>query len=247
MGEIMKLKRIILITLLLLAILTIGAVSAADNNATNEFVSVEKSDEISVMEDNNTLISVCGNDSEILNAEDNNTVISVNGNDSECLSAEDNNTVISVSGNDSEILNVENSNDIVSVSNDNDLTSYSPFAIEPQMTQHKTQYKTVYLGKMVFSKKYKKMALYGYKVPSKKNKKAWKKHVAYQKAFNKQLKQLLKTAKKVVYKSKANHWHTMGDIYYKIKYSRNCIGVLYYVNCYRTYNYNPLLNKSWWD
>ena len=41
----MKLKRIILITLLLLAILTIGAVSAADNNATNEVVKIENDNE----------------------------------------------------------------------------------------------------------------------------------------------------------------------------------------------------------
>ena len=41
----MKLKRIILITLLLLAILTIGAVSAADNNATNEIVKIENDNE----------------------------------------------------------------------------------------------------------------------------------------------------------------------------------------------------------
>ena len=217
----------ILISALILLI-GIGAVSAMEHNSTDEFMSVEQSDEISVMEDNNTVVSIGENDSDVLSAEDNNTVVSVSVNDSDVLSAEKDNTV-------------------VSVSNDEDLTSYSPFAIEPQMTEHKTQYKTFYAGKMVFSKKYKKMALYGYNKPSKKNKKAWKKHVAYQKAYKKQFKRFIKTTTKIANKAKANHWHALGDMYYKIKYSAKYVYIRFYVDCYRTYNYNPLLNKGWWD
>ena len=91
------------------------------------------------------------------------------------------------------------------------------------------------------------MALYGYKIPSKKNKKAWKKHVSYQKAYKKQLKKFLKTAVKLGKKAEANHWNTMGDMYPKVKYTGKYIVLLIYVDCYRTYNYNPLLNKGWWD
>ena len=223
----MKFKKAILISTLIL-LMGIGAVSAMEHNSTDEFISVEQNDAISVMNDNNTVISVSGNDSDV-------------------LSAEGNNTVISVSGNDSDVLSAENSNTVIAVSSDNDLTGYSPFAKEPQMTQHKTQYKTFYLGKMVFPKKYKKMALYGYKIPSKKNKKAWKKHIAYQKVYKKQFKLFKKSATKVIKKIKANHWKGIGDIYYKIKVSGNRMIIRYYGDCYRTYNYNPLLNKGWWD
>ena len=242
----MKFKRILLITLLL-AILTIGAVSATQHNSTDEILSVEQNDEISIIENNTEVISVNENNTEILSEENNNTVISVSANDNEVLSAENNNTVISVSANDSEILSAENHNTIISVSNDEDLTSYSPFAIEPQMTEHKTQYKTLYLGKEKFLKKYKNMALYGYKKPSKKNKKAWKKHIAYQKAFKKQFKKFKKTATKVLKKAVANHWHAYGNMYYKIRYSGKYVYLKFYWDCYRTYNYNPLLNKGWWD
>jgi len=206
----------------------IGAVSAIEHNSTDEFLSVEQSDEISIIDNNNTVISVNENNAEVLSAENNNTVISVNENNAEVLSAENNNTVISVS-------------------NDDYLTSASPFAIEPQGTQSQTQYKTLYLGKMKFLKKYKNMALYGYEKPSKKDKKAWANHINYQKEYKKQLKQVRKTTKKAVKKAVKNHWHAMGDAYYKLKYSGKYVYILFYVDCYRTYNYNPLLNKGWWD
>ena len=222
----MKFKRILLITLLL-AILTIGAVSATQHNSTDEILSVEQNDEISIIENNTE-------------------VISVNENNTEILSAENNNTVISVSANDSEVLSAENHNTIISVSNDEDLTSYSPFAIEPQMTEHKTQYKTLYVGQAKFLKKYKNM-INGYKIPSKKNKKAWKKHIAFVKASIKQYKKVMKTSKKVIKKAAANHWHAYGNSYYKIKYSGKYVYLKFYWDCYRTYNYNPLLNKGWWD
>ena len=173
-------------------------------------------------------------------------VISVSENNSEILSAEDNDTVISVSENNSEILSVESSDTVISISSDDNLTSYSPFAQNPQMTQSKTQYKTLYLGKMTFLKKYKKM-MYGYKIPSKKNKKAWQKHKNFQKAYKKQLNKLKKSTLKAAKKASANHWHEIGDIYYKVKYSGKYMYIHFYVKCYRTYNYNPLLNKSWWD
>ena len=224
----MKFKKAILISTLIL-LMGIGAVSAMEHNSTDEFISVEQNDPISVMND------------------DNNTVISVSENSSEILSAEDNDTVVSVSDNSSEILSVENSNTVVSVSNDDDLTSYSPFAKEPQMTQSKTQYKTLYLGKMKFLKKYKNMALYGYNIPSKKNKKAWRNHIGYQKMFKKQYKKWIKFANKVAKKAKANHWHAYGDLYYKLKYSGKYMYMLFYADCYRTYKYNPLLNKGWWE
>ena len=231
----------------LILLIGIGAVSAIEHNSSDESFSVGQTDVISLIEENNGVISVSENSSEILSAEDNDTVVSVSENSSEILSAEDNGTVVSVSENSSEILSVENSNTVVSVSNDDDLTSYSPFAKEPQMTKTKTQYKTLYMGKMKFLKKYKNMALYGYNIPSKKNKKAWRNHIGYQKMFKKQYKKWFKFANKVAKKAKANHWHAYGDLYYKLKYSGNYMYILFYADCYRTYKYNPLLNKGWWE
>ena len=164
----------------------------------------------------------------------------------EILAIENNNTVISVSENSSDVLSVQNTSSIISVSSD-DLTSYSPFAQDPQMTQSSTRYTTVFVGKMTFLKKYKNMALYGYKLPSKKNKKAWQKHKNFQKALKKQTKLFIKSAAKKANKVKANHWHTIGDLYYKVKYSGRHIEIRFYADCYRTYNYNPLLKKGWWD
>lgn len=245
----MKLNRTMLKILIATLILLIGAgaVSAIDNNSTDEVVSVEQTEEISVIEDNE-VISVNESNNEVLSVENNDTVISVSGNDSEVLTA-DNNTVISVSENNSDVLSVENTNSVISVSSDDDLTASSPFAKDPQMTQSKTQYKTIYLGKMKFLKKYKKMLLYGYKTPSKKNKKAWKKHIAFQKAVKKQFKQWKKNAYKIKKYIKNNHWKPLGsnNPYYKIKYSGKYINMYLYAKCYRTYNYNPLLNKGWWD
>lgn len=238
--------KILIATLILL--IGAGAVSAIDNNSTDEVVSVEQTEEISVIEDNE-VISVNESNNEVLSVENNDTVISVSGNDSEVLTADNNNTVISVSENNSDVLSVENTNSVISVSSDDDLTASSPFAKDPQMTQSKTQYKTIYLGKMKFLKKYKKMLLYGYKTPSKKNKKAWKKHIAFQKAVKKQFKQWKKNAYKIKKYIKNNHWKPLGsnNPYYKIKYSGKYINMYLYAKCYRTYNYNPLLNKGWWD
>ena len=91
------------------------------------------------------------------------------------------------------------------------------------------------------------MALYGYNIPSKKNKKAWRNHIGYQKMFKKQYKKWIKFANKVAKKAKANHWHAYGDLYYKLKYSGKYMYMLFYADCYRTYKYNPLLNKGWWE
>ena len=216
-----------------------------DNNSTDNALAVEN-DEILAIENNNTVISVSENSSDVLSVQDNDSVISVSENSSDVLSVQDNDSVISVSENSSDVLSVQNTSSIISVSSD-DLTSYSPFAQDPQMTQSSTRYTTVFVGKMTFLKKYKNMALYGYKLPSKKNKKAWQKHKNFQKALKKQTKLFIKSAAKKANKVKANHWHTIGDLYYKVKYSGRHIEIRFYVDCYRTYNYNPLLKKGWWD
>ena len=231
----------ILITSLILLI-GISAVSAIDDNSTDGVLSVEQTDEISAIDNNDAVISVSENNDEILSAED------ISENNSEILSAEDNDAVISVSENNSEILNMESSDTVISISNDNDLTSSSPFDQNPQMTQSETQFKSIFVGKLTFLKKYKKMALYGYKIPSKKNKKAWKKHKNYQRAYKKQRKIFKKYLIKALKRAKANHWHDRGfDLQYKVTYSGKYMHIKFYEKCYRTYNYNPLLNKGWWD
>ena len=212
--------KILIGTLILL--IGIGAVSAIEHNSTDEFLSAEQTDEISIMENNTEVIAVNESNTEVLSAENNNTVISVNENNTEVLSAENNNTVISV---------CENNNTVISVSNDDDLTSDSSSETQPLGTQ--TEYKTVYLGKMKFLKKYKKWVLKGYKPPSKKNKKAWKNHITFQKAVKKQMKQFEKTMKKIVKKYQAQNWKFYEDPYYKIKYSSKYMYLRFYANCYR--------------
>lgn len=240
-----KILKILIITLILL--MGIGAVSAIEHNSTDEFLSVEQTNEVSVIEDNTEVISVNENNAEVLSSKNNNTEISVCKNNTEVISitengTEYNNTVISVNENNTEVLSAENHNTIISLSNDKDLTSDSPFATEPQMTQSKTEYKTFYMGKMKFLKKYKNM-INGYKIPSKKNKKAWKKHKAFQKAFKKQKKQLGKTAFELGLSLGVSNWNLHGNPYYLIKTNGKYIYVLFYQECYRTNNYIPLLNE----
>lgn len=267
----MKFKKVILITLLLLAILTIGAVSAIEHNSTDEFLSVEQNDEISIIENNTEVISVIENNTEVLSAENNNTVISVNKNNSDILSAEDNNIVISVSGNDSEVLSIENNGDrvlafsgngsevlsiensndeVLTVSNDDSVLSSGPAGIFYKnygTIKVSEYYKTFYVGKMTipYNKKYEN----GHK-PSKKNKKAWKKYKNYLKSqkkavkkFNKQSKKRLKQLKKTM---KRGHWK-YPSIHYKIKkYSKKWV-VTYYINCMRHYDYNLVTKTGWWE
>ena len=247
--------KILICTLILL--IGIGAVSAIEHNSTDELLSVEQTNEVSVIEDNTEVISVNESNTEVLSSENNNTaisvcennteVISITENGTEVLSAEDNNTVISVNENATEVLSAENNNIVISVSNDKDLTGYSPFATEPQMTQSETQYKTFYLGQVKFLKKYKKMFLYGYNKPSKKNKKAWKKHRSYLKALKKQRKKIEKRVPKLKSKLNAQHWHPYGDLKYNLEYRGNYMYVRFYGDCYRTHYYNPLLNEEWWE
>ena len=241
--------KILIGTLILL--IGIGAVSAIEDNSTDEFMSFEQNDEISVIEDNNEIISIGENDSEPLSplsSQDSDGIISVCENESGVLSSQDSDGIISVSEDNGELLNLKDIDAVISVSGDNTLLNDSPFAQDPQMTQSQTEYKTFYLGKLVIPKKYKKFYIKDYK-PSKKNKKAWKNYKKFKKLLNKRGKKLSKHVAKIANSIKMNHWNPLGEdsLSYKIKYRGSNIYTYFYIYTYRTYNYNPLLNKGWWD
>ena len=238
--------KILIGTLILL--IGIGAVSAIEDNSTDEFMSFEQNDEISVIEDNNEIISIGENDSEPLSSQDSDGIFSVCENESESLSSQDSDGIISVSEDNGELLNLKDIDAVISVSGDNTLLNDSPFAQDPQMTQSQTEYKTFYLGKLVIPKKYKKFYIKDYK-PSKKNKKAWKNYKKFKKLLNKRGKKLSKHVAKIANSIKMNHWNPLGEdsLSYKIKYRGSNIYTYFYIYTYRTYNYNPLLNKGWWD
>ena len=85
----MKFKRIILITLLL-AIFTLGAVSAADENATNEVISIENDNATNDTINMNEKSSEITNDEILkLNEKSNETTLTNNNNDDNILSSED--------------------------------------------------------------------------------------------------------------------------------------------------------------
>ena len=121
--------------------------------------------------------------------------------------------------------------------------SYSP---ADQFTRSKTDHKTFVLGKFLLPKKYIPFAN-GYK-PSKYYKKAWNNYKAYLRYFIKAAKKLKRHYKILVYKLALNHWHLYDyDVKYQIKYTNRYAVIKYYCLGYRTYNYNPLLKKAWWD
>ena len=246
----MRFKKIITITFLLLAILAIGAVSAAEQNATDDLVSVEQTDEISTCCNNSEILSADNNDDEVIAINDNNSeMLSAGNNDDEVIAISENNDnddeVLSISENNSKILGVKNNN-VISDSN-NDVLSNSSSGNDPEVIYKNTEYKTFTVGTVKFLKKYKKMALKGYKIPSKKNKKAWKNHKSYLKAYKKQMKKFKKSAKKIFTKLVAAHWHDYGDIIQSVKYKGKYMYLIYKVKCYRTYNYNSKSNEGWWD
>ena len=242
--------KILIVTLILL--IGIGAVSAIEFNSTDEFMSVDQTNEISIdnstetlaVENNDEVISVSENNTDVLSGESDNEVITVSENSTRVLSSESNDSVISVSENNSDVLNAESNSKEISVSN-NDLLSYSPFAKDPQFTQSETEYKTFFLGKVKLYKKHLKFAN-GYK-PSKKNKKAWKSYKSYKKSFKKSRKKFKKHAKKVIKNAKRNHWHGDGDVWFNYKKSGKYYVYYFYQDAYRTYKYNPLFNKGWWE
>ena len=85
----MKFKRIILITLLL-AIFTLGAVSAADENTTNEVISIENDNATNDTINMNEKSSEITNDEILkLNEKSNETTLTNNNNDDNILSSED--------------------------------------------------------------------------------------------------------------------------------------------------------------
>ena len=238
--------KILIGTLILL--IGIGAVSAIEDNSTDEFMSFEQNDEISVMEDNSEIISIGEDDSEPLSSQGSDGIFSVCENESESLSSHDSDGIISVSEDNGEPLNLKDSDAVISVSGDNTLSTNSSSEQEPQKIQSHTEYKTFCLGKLVIPKKYKKFYLKDYK-PSKKNKKAWKNYKKFKKLLKKRGKKLSKHVSKTAKSIKKNHWKPSGkkSLSLKIKYRGSNICTYFYMSVYRTYNYDPSLNKGWWD
>ena len=244
--------KVFIATIILL--IGIGAVSAIDYNNTDDLTVIDEENTINVKE-NSEIVEAAHNENESLATENNAKTTAVNENDSESLSAENNAKTTAVNENNSEVLTAESESEklesvntareVLTVSSDDDKLSLlyhdSPAS---HYTQSKTQYKTFTLGKVKIPKKYKSIL---YKTPSKKNKKAWNLYKQFKKFEKKAMKKLKKSIIKVIKKAVKSHWHGYGDVKYKLKWSGNYYVLTFYQKAYRTYNYNPLLNKSWWD
>ena len=226
----------------LILLIGMGAVSAIQQNSTNECLSFEQNDQIGVIENNTEVLSYGSSED----------VVSVGDCGGDVLSSESGEDVVSVGDCGGDVLNIENSDSkIISSSNndDNVLTAntnqeellgswgYSP---ADEFTQTKSEYKTFYLGQVKFPKKYKKFVK-GYK-PSKKNKKAWKKYKAYKKISYKQLKKFSKYGSKIYKKANNQHWNFLENtMCYKIKYRGKYMYLKFYCDAYREFHYNPFL------
>lgn len=242
-------KHIFGILICTLILIGIGAVSAVDSNSSDEIIYSGQNDEIAIADSEleelsieNDEQSVSANDSEIIGAESNDEKIAISD-DAEV------DEISAVESNDDSYSGVGNDNVVLAsnVKEDNKLSSSDGDSVADDAIQTKTEYKTFSLAKMKFSKKYKKWALKGYKVPSKKNKKLWKKHKAYQKAYKKQLKifkkVFIKNAKSMVKK----HWKAYSDLYYTVKNSGKNFYIIFKMKCFRTHYYDPSTKKGWWE
>lgn len=267
----MRYKKIIILTFILTCLLAVSAVSAA-NNATDDVISADASDNVvSVGYDNETVVASEYQSDEVLNVK-NQDVSDVNATESNLLTAKNNNVSIATYDNNSDVLTVENNDvsvmgcdgngnvltvensnvsivacddngDVLTVENNNEPLT---FGIPSTSTvQGFTNYKTFTLGTLKLPIKYLKFDK-GYK-PSKKNKKLWKQYKSYKKYCKKALKKFTKQVKKVILKATKNHWHSNGNPYVRYHVSGKYIIYTYYQKAYRRYNYNWITNKEWWD
>ena len=218
----MRFKKIMLI-MLLLVVLTIGAVSATENNSTDDVVSIEQTVEISTIDNSSEVLSASDDDVEVVAADDN---------ASEVLSVENNNESLAVSSDGGDVLSVAADQETLA-------SSYG------STVQGFTNYKTFTLCKFKLPIRYLKFEN-GYK-PSKKNKKLWRQYKSYKRYAKKTLKRIYKNFKKVAIRASNGHWHFYGDTYYRYyKSGRNIVYILYQ-KAYRSYHYDWLTNEEWWD
>ena len=231
-GNKLKKKILKIFVCSLILLIGIGAVNALDINSTNDFTSIDQNIEVSVSFDEGDVLAVENDDVD---------VVSVSFDEGDVLAVENEEvSVVSASDDNGDIL-------LVSSQDDEKLSSYLwGYSPADDFTQSTTQYKTFYLGKLKILKKYKRF-VNGYK-PSKKNKKAWKKYKAYKRHYKKAVRKFVKQGRKTVRNARNNHWHFYEyDVTYKIRYVGKYMVTSYYCPAYRQYNYNPLLNKEWWD
>lgn len=212
------LLKILISTLILL--IGIGAVSAIEFNSTNETISFEQNNEISINENMCNITSAENNEEDVLSViDDSDEVISLETNDNNFISINNNNTDIIRAENNEEnmsitLVSIENNKEIVSAGNNNDIISASineneKLELAPDCSivsydtfegndgyMHEMKSKAFLIGKMTLHKKYWKMFL---------NQK--KKTKKFKKLYKKKIKQLKRAISKKMKKLKRNGWY----------------------------------------
>lgn len=204
----------------LVLLVGIGAVSAMEQNSTEEFLSLDQSDEIAII-DNNTedFVQICNDDEAIVDSDNCSEVLSAKNMDNELDLVDDNggevlsakNTEVesgSANGNGSQVLaSFYPPSDIPL--GEPVITHSSNLKLEKTMKIDTMVTKELVFAKVKMSKKdFKRFVL---KTPSKKNKKLWKKY----KRFNKKIDKKLKKSMKKKIKSIRKKWKI--DWYYGIR------------------------------
>ena len=227
----MRYKKIMILTIILTFLLAVSTASA-ENNAADDIISVDVSEDVVGVQDaTDDIISITVED-----------VVSVEYNNETVVASEDQSYgVLNVENQDVSDVNVTESNLLTVENNNEPLTFGTPFT---STVQGFTNYKTFIMGKIKFPIKYLKFANYK---PSKKNKKLWKQYIIYKKYERKASIILYKQVKKVILKAIKNHWHSYGNAYFRYHKVGKYIVYTYYQKAYRRYNYNWITNEEWWD
>ena len=244
----MRYKKIMILTIILTFLLAVSTASA-ENNAADDIISVDVSEDVVGVQDaTDDIISITVED--VVSVEYNNETVVASEDQSYGVLNVENQDVSDVNVTESNLLTVENNNvsiatcddDVLTVENNNEpLTFGTPFT---STVQGFTNYKTFIMGKIKFPIKYLKFANYK---PSKKNKKLWKQYIIYKKYERKASIILYKQVKKVILKAIKNHWHSYGNAYFRYHKVGKYIVYTYYQKAYRRYNYNGITNEEWWD
>ena len=222
--------KILIFSLILL--IGIGAVNALDFNSTDIYRSSEQNNPISTYNESIEVLTVENENNNTLSANDNTTeVLSLENTKNNVISVNSENNVISLSNETNNVLTQTKEKSILSLH-----WSY--------YTKSKTQYKIFTLAKARMSTKLLKYSDY---IPTTKNKIEWNQYKLYKKQ-NKNVKiQIRKSTLKVLKRAVKQHWHPYTEVWYRYKLSSKYCTCTYYQKYYRTYNYNPVLDKGWWD
>lgn len=178
----------------------IGAVSAIDDNTTNDTLSLDGED---ITQD----LSQPVNDSEVISADENESALSSNEDNEVIQASEDEGNVLSVASGGNDLISISHSGVLssdVKKEEKSKTSTYSYYDTDGSYISTKIETKRTYAATIKIPKKYKKF-FDGYK-PSKKNKKIWKKYRTYKKIEKKQLKKMEKSMRKAFLKAYNNHW-----------------------------------------